>query len=50
MVNSSENDTNLDADACNTKYISMDNSTEDDADTNLEDGVYSGCSHKTVST
>lgn len=46
IVNSIENDTNHDADSCNKKYISLDNSTEDNADANLEDDVSSGRRHK----
>lgn len=39
IINSIENDTNHDADLCNTKYISIENSTEDNADDNLEGDV-----------
>lgn len=45
IMNSVENDTNHDADSCNTTYTSVDNYTEDAADANLDD-VYSGYSYK----
>lgn len=46
VVTSMGNDTNHDAGSCNTKSISIDNSTEDNADANLEDDVHTSLGHK----
>lgn len=47
IMNLIENNLSHDADPCNTKYISIDNNREDNADAYLEDGVYSGHRHDT---